>query len=64
MGSTTSITFPNWMYCGEILAGGFERMKHEIGMDIPLNVSQKPRCHMNHVNRELKRKRKETRLSL
>lgn len=54
----------NWMYCGEILAGGFERMKHEIGMNIPPNVLQKLRWHMNYVNRELKRKGEETRLSL
>lgn len=39
-------------------------MKHEIGMDIPPNVLQKLRWHMNYVNRESKRKGEETHLSL
>lgn len=52
----------NWMYCGEILAAGFERMKRESKEKIPPNVLQKLLWHMNYANRELERKGEKARL--
>lgn len=52
----------NWMYCGEILAAGFERMKRELGSDVPQNVLQKLNWHMNYANRKLEKKDEKARL--
>ncbi|BAK44745.1 hypothetical protein [Eggerthella sp. YY7918] len=52
----------NWRYCGKILAAGFERMKHEVGTNIPPKVLQKLKWHMNYANRELEKKDEKARL--